>query len=1298
MFILQSDLSDTFQAGDGGAEWDALDAQYDAVSMWPFQDAFAQMSSTETDSDAFVTTWNVTGAYDAGSFRYVTVTFHIDVASGGEVFIDWDDGNSPTSYTASGAVENFYRNYDPTASKSAAVSITGDLKRFYFHYIDPVTTSDSPELLLSIDQWGDTAWSDMTDMFRSAENMQYMATDAPNLSSKPAMVDMFKKASSFDGDLSNWDVSSMTSLRYLFNQATAFSGDGISGWDVSKVTDMTHLFADNHAFNAGISGWDVSKVTNMAYMFLQAHAFNADISGWDVSNVERMGQMFNGATAFNRDLSNWDVSKVTDMFAMFNGATAFNRDISNWDVSSVRNMGFMFDGATAFNRNLGHWFIILEDTSVDNGETVVTDISTRVAADTDIDGYTITGTDANDFTITNGQLVLNSAADYSAKSRYYITIVANSTIMSSFSNVEPSVSASIRVNSPSNSAPSVTSINRHDPSTQTTDSDTLQFKVTFSKTVSRVSTDDFELSPGSPTNPNSQTDPVTSVTGSGSQYYVTVGSEQAGRYNLDVAQDNNIVDASNNSLSSHTPTDDDQSYVVTADTDTTDPVITLRGSSSVSVALGTTYTDAGATCNDDTDGDISSQIVVSNPVNTSVAQTYTVGYTCTDAASNSAHATRTVTVTADADTTDPVIALVGSSSVSVGLDSTYTDAGATCIDDTDGDISSQIVVSNPVNTSVAQTYTVTYTCTDAANNSAHAYRTVTVSGSAPTVSSITRYNPSTQTTDSNTLQFEVTFSEAVTGVDADDFEMSPDSIGGNTTTTTTPTGSGQFTQTSSPGLPIADHGTTLDTITVPDSGTVASVSVAVDITHTFIGDLRVKLIAPNDTKTKTLHNLAGGSANDIDQTYTPDFGNDIEINGNWTLKIRDIAHPDTGTLNSWTLTIDYTDGSTTTTTTNPVTSVTGSGSQYLVTVASEQEGTYNLDVSQDNDIVDASNNPLSSRTPTGDDQHYTVTFQADSTPPVITLAGSSSVSVELGTTYTDAGATCSDDTDGDISSQIVTSNPVDTNVAQTYTVEYACTDAASNSAHATRTVTVTAAADTTDPVITLAGSSSVSVELGTTYTDAGATCSDDTDGDISSQIVTSNPVDTNVAQTYTVEYACTDAASNSAHATRTVTVTAAADTTDPVITLAGSSSVSVELGTTYTDAGATCSDDTDGDISSQIVTTNPVDTNVAQTYTVGYTCTDAASNSAHATRTVTVTDPAPSVASITRHDPPTRNTNSSTLQFEVTFSEAVTGVGTDDFELSPQHRRQHNNNQQQLRPVHPDQFTQPASSYSADCI
>tara|TARA_B110000902_G_scaffold102440_1_gene121130 strand:- start:572 stop:3952 length:3381 start_codon:yes stop_codon:yes gene_type:complete len=88
----------------------------------------------------------------------------------------------------------------------------------------------------------------------------------------------------------------------------------------------------------------------------------------------------------------------------------------------------------------------------------------------------------------------------------------------------------------------------------------------------------------------------------------------------------------------------------------------------------------------------------------------------------------------------------------------------------------------------------------------------------------------------------------------------------------------------------------------------------------------------------------------------------------------------------------------------------------------------------------------------------------------------------------------------------------------------------------------------------------------------------------------------------------------------TIPVAIIADTTIPVITLTGDAAVSLELGTTYTDAGATASDNIDGDITGNITTVNPVDINTAGSYTLTYNVSDAAGNAAaQVTRVVTIT-------------------------------------------------------------------------------
>jgi uncharacterized repeat protein (TIGR01451 family) len=161
------------------------------------------------------------------------------------------------------------------------------------------------------------------------------------------------------------------------------------------------------------------------------------------------------------------------------------------------------------------------------------------------------------------------------------------------------------------------------------------------------------------------------------------------------------------------------------------------------------------------------------------------------------------------------------------------------------------------------------------------------------------------------------------------------------------------------------------------------------------------------------------------------------------------------------------------------------------------------------------------------------------------------------------------------------------------------------------------AGDVTNPIITLTGNASETVAAGATYTDAGATANDDTDGNLTSSIVISSNVDANTIGSYTVTYNVSDAAGNAAtEVTRNVDVV---DGTAPVITLTGNATETIIVGETYTDAGATASDDIDGDITGSIITSSDVDESVPGSYSVTYNVDDAGGNAAvELARAVTV--------------------------------------------------------------------------------
>ncbi|MFC4133352.1 M28 family peptidase [Hamadaea flava] len=115
--------------------------------------------------------------------------------------------------------------------------------------------------------------------------------------------------------------------------------------------------------------------------------------------------------------------------------------------------------------------------------------------------------------------------------------------------------------------------------------------------------------------------------------------------------------------------------------------------------------------------------------------------------------------------------------------------------------------------------------------------------------------------------------------------------------------------------PPACSGTNGTDVTVPDNTTVNSAitiagctgnagstsTVEVHIVHTYVGDLVVSLVAP-DGSVYALRNRTGGSADNIDQTFTVNLSTEVR-NGTWNLRVQDAASADTGYINSWTLTL-----------------------------------------------------------------------------------------------------------------------------------------------------------------------------------------------------------------------------------------------------------------------------------------------------------------------------------------------------------------------------------------------------------
>ena len=584
---------------------------------------------------------------------------------------------------------------------------------------------------------------------------------------------------------------------------------------------------------------------------------------------------------------------------------------------------------------------------------------------------------------------------------------------------------------------------------------------------------------------------------------------------------------------------------VTIPIDLIAPVITLLGGNPIDVEQNTAFNDPGAIASDDVDGDITVNIIASGSVNIAVVGTYTLGYNVSDAGGNAATTvTRTVTVSAPVDTTAPVIILLGSNPINVEQNTAFTDPGATANDDVDGDITANIIVSGAVNTAVPGTYALSYQVSDAANNSRTVIRNVIVMAdtTAPVITLL----------GSNPISVE------------------------------------QNTDFIDPGATASDNIDGDITANIVASGTV---NTAVVDTYTLLYQVSD---AAGNTKLVTRTVSVTAPADITAPIITLLGSNPISVVQNTTFS-------DPGATAS-----DNVDG-------NLSANIITSGSVNTALV-----GTYILSY-QVSDV--AGNTTAVTRT-------VSVTPPADITAPVITLLGSDPMNVEQNTTFTDLGATASDDTDGNVTANIIVSGTVVIETVGDYTLSYSVSDAAGNVATVTRTVNVTSPIDNTAPVITLLGNNPINMEQNTTFIDPGATASDNVDGNISANVTVSGSINVGIVGTYVIWYDVTDAAGNVATtATRTVNVH---PTTAPVITLSGNSPLEVVLGSNYSEPGYSATDNVDGNITANVsVNSSAINTGVVGSYQVTYDVSDTAGNAAITViRTVTVTAGADTTAPV----------------------------------------------------------------------
>lgn len=158
--------------------------------------------------------------------------------------------------------------------------------------------------------------------------------------------------------------------------------------------------------------------------------------------------------------------------------------------------------------------------------------------------------------------------------------------------------------------------------------------------------------------------------------------------------------------------------------------------------------------------------------------------------------------------------------------------------------------------------------------------------------------------------------------------------------------------------------------------------------------------------------------------------------------------------------------------------------------------------------------------------------EPENDPPVISLLGQTPWITECGNPFIDPGATASDEEDGDLTVNIVTSGEPDTSTPGLYRITYSVVDEDQSSTSVVRVVRVE---DSIPPIVTLRGNATMTIRLNDRFFDPGAMGSDMCSGAVMSSV--EGVVNTSRPGVYTLSYTATDQAGNvSVPLTRKVTV------------------------------------------------------------------------------------------------------------------------------------------------------------------
>lgn len=153
--------------------------------------------------------------------------YNVDCNNDGVIDLTSQTGNATCSYATPGTY---------------TIRINGTFPRIYF------SASQDRSKLTQVDRWGSNAWTSMAYAFYGCNNLDVIATDAPNLTNVTDLSGMFSGASAFNRPIGNWNTGSVTDMSSMFSGASDFNQD-LSRWSFGNVHRLSTFLFNAESFS-----------------------------------------------------------------------------------------------------------------------------------------------------------------------------------------------------------------------------------------------------------------------------------------------------------------------------------------------------------------------------------------------------------------------------------------------------------------------------------------------------------------------------------------------------------------------------------------------------------------------------------------------------------------------------------------------------------------------------------------------------------------------------------------------------------------------------------------------------------------------------------------------------------------------------------------------------------------------------------------------------------------------------------------------------------------------------------------